>query len=141
MPKQARLSGVKAFRCYTIDEAAEVTGVSPRTIRNWTKDGLRLMDRARPVLIRGDDLRAYILAQRQSRKVTVALDAFYCFRCRAARKAAGGFADCTITGNRATLTALCETCETVMSKPVSEARLPEIRRTLDLTITRHAETL
>ena len=32
MPKQTRLSGIKSFRCYTVSEAAEVTGVSPRKI-------------------------------------------------------------------------------------------------------------
>lgn len=141
MPKKARLSGIKAFRCYTIDEAAEISGVSPRTIHNWSKNGLRLMDSARPVLIRGDDLRNYILAQRQSRKVTTALDEFYCCRCSAARKAAGSFADCAIVGKRATLTAFCAACETVVSKPVSQARIPEIARTLDLTFTRHEATL
>lgn len=141
MPKKALLTGIKAFRCYTIDEAAEITGVSPRTIRNWSKNGLRMMDTARPVLIRGDDLRANILAQRDARKVKTALGEFYCCRCGAARKAAGGFADCIIVGKRVTLTALCATCETVMSKPVSEARLPEIARTLDLTITQHEVTL
>ncbi|MEM7238763.1 MAG: helix-turn-helix domain-containing protein [Pseudomonadota bacterium] len=141
MPKKARLSGIKAFRCYTIDEAAEITGVSPRGIRNWSKNGLRLMDTARPVLIRGDDLHAYIQAQRDARKVKTAPDEFYCCRCAAARKAAGGVADCTIVGKRVTLTALCITCETVMSKPISEARMPEIARTLDIKITRHEMTL
>ena len=141
MPKKARLRGIKAFRCYTIDEAAEISGVSPRTIHNWSKNGLRLMDSARPVLIRGDDLRAYIAAQRESRKVTTALDEFYCCRCSAARKAAGEFADCTIVGTRATLAAICAVCETVVSKPVAQSRIPEIARTLDLTITRHEATL
>lgn len=141
MPKQARLSGIKSFRTYKIDEAAEVSGVSTRTIRNWAANGLRVLDEERPVLVRGDDLRDFIKSQRAGRKIGVALDTFYCCRCRAARKAAGGIADCNITGKRIMLTALCETCETVVSKPVAEARLPEIARTLDLTITRHDPTL
>ena len=32
------------------------SGVSPRTIRNWASDGLRVMDDTRPALIRGVDL-------------------------------------------------------------------------------------
>lgn len=141
MPKQARLSGIKSLHCYTIDEAAEVTGVSPRTIRNWAANGLHVMDASRPMLIRGDDLRRHIKAQRASRKVETGIDMFFCFRCRKARHAAAGIADCTIIGKRASLTALCETCETVVSKPIAQARIPEIGQTLDLTITRQDATL
>ena len=141
MPKKARLTGIKAFRCYTIEEAAAVAGVSPRTIRNWSKGGLRLLDCARPILIRGDDLRGFIKDGRERRKVKIEPDAFYCCRCRGPRTAAGGFADCVVDGARVTLTALCATCETVMSKPVAKARIPDIARTLDLTITRRGATL
>ncbi len=141
MPKQARLSGIKAFRCHTIEEAAEVSGVSPRTIRNWASEGLRVMDGTRPALIRGDDLRAFIKSARENRKVKTRIDTFFCFRCRNERRAAEGLADCVIKAHRATLTALCETCETVVSKPVAEARIPEIARTLDLKITRQDATL
>lgn len=136
MPKKARLSGIRVFRCYTIEEAAEVSGVSPRTIRNWAADGLRVMDGTRPSLIRGDDLRDFIKTARDSRKVKTQIDTFYCFRCRKERRAAESLADCEVKANRATLTALCEICETVVSKPVAVARIPEIARTLDLKITR-----
>lgn len=141
MPKQARLSGIKAARCYTIEEAAEVSGVSLRTIRNWAKNGLHVMDSVRPILIRGDALRDYIKAQRGGRQIQTRVDQFFCLPCRKARGAAGGMADCSITNQRATLTALCEVCETVMQKPVAVARIPEIARTLDLTITGQDTTL
>lgn len=137
MPKQARLNGIKSFQCYTIDEAAEVSGVSARTIRNWASDGLRVMDSTRPALIRGDDLRDHIKSKRKSRSTKTRIDTFYCVRCRKERAAAERLADCEINGGRAKLTALCETCGTVMSKPVAEARIAEIALTLDLKITRH----
>lgn len=137
MPKQARLSGIKSARCYTIEEAAEVSGVSPRTIRNWATDGLRVMDGARPALIRGDDLRDHIKTKRNKRSVKTRIDTFYCLPCRKERRAAEGMADCEIKEGRAKLTALCEACGRVVSKPVAEARIPEIARTLDLKITRH----
>ena len=98
MPKNARLTGIKALRCYRVEEAAEVSGVSPRTIRNWITDGLPVLDGERPLLIRGDDLQDYIKGTRASRKVRTALDEFYCLACRKARKPAGGFADCTVKG-------------------------------------------
>lgn len=137
MPKQARLSGIKSFRCYTIEEAAEVSGVSPRTIRNWASDGLRVMDGTRPALIRGDDLMDHIKGKRESRAVKTRIDTFYCLPCRKERHPAGGMADCEITDGRAKLTAICEVCGTVVSKPVSEANVPATARILDLKITRH----
>ncbi|MBL3703371.1 helix-turn-helix domain-containing protein [Sulfitobacter sp. BDSS02] len=136
MPKQARLSGIKSFRCYTIEEAAAVSGVSPRTVRNWASDGLRVMDGTRPVLIRGDDLRDYIKSKRESRSTKTKINTFYCFSCRKERGAAGGMADCEIKNGRAKLTALCEACATVVSKPVAKVLIPQIVRTLDLKITR-----
>lgn len=141
MPKQARLNRIKSLRCYTIEEAAEVTGVSTRTIRSWTKNGLQPMDEGRPALVRGDDLRAYIKSQRDGRKHPTGLDEFFCVRCRAVRKAADGDGYCVISGHRAKVSAFCERCETVMHKPVAEARIPELSGLLDLKITRTDETL
>ncbi|WP_424984621.1 helix-turn-helix domain-containing protein [Microbulbifer sp. S227A] len=137
MPKKARLNGIKAFRCYTFEEAAEASGVTPRTIRNWVVDGLPVMDGMRPALIRGDDLRDHIKSQRDKRSVKTRIDTFYCVCCRAERRAAEGMADCDIVSGRAKLTALCDACGTVVAKPVSEALIPQIARTLDLKITRH----
>lgn len=99
------------------------------------------MDAAQPTLIRGDDLREYIKAQRHKRKSPTAPDTFYCVVCKKARNAAANMADCTIIGNRAKLTALCATCETIVSKPVAKANITALGMTLDLTITRHEVTL
>lgn len=137
MPKQARISGIKAYRTYTPDEAANVTGVSTRTIRNWMASGLLTMTNARPVLIRGDDLRDFINAQRKARKIDIGQDQLYCCVCKVGRGAAGGIADCDIRGLRASLTALCNTCETVMTKPIVLADVQRIGQSLDLTIRRH----
>lgn len=141
MPKQARLSGIKSYYCYTIQEAADLVGVCPRTIRNWTHDGLHVLDMSHPPFIRGDDLREYIKAQRLSRKVKTALCEFYCLRCRNSRIPAGAMADCKIKDDKAMLTAICNVCEALMCKPVSLMRLPEVHAKLDLTIKRDESTL
>ncbi|MEL6920143.1 MAG: helix-turn-helix domain-containing protein [Pseudomonadota bacterium] len=133
MPKSAKLSGIKSLRCYTIPEAASVTGVSDRTIRAWIKQGLTAMTDERPTLVRGDALISYIQRQRQERKSRLSPDEFYCLKCRAARKPAGGLVDCETAGTRAKLTAMCETCDTIMHKPIPPDSVPTLAKTFDVT--------
>lgn len=132
MPKQPRLNRIKSLHSYTINEAAEVSGVSPRTIRNWAAGGLRLMQEDRPALVRGDDLITFIKAQRKQRKQSLPLDRFFCLRCRAPRATAGGLVECVQHGGRFTLIAICDVCETILRKPVARADLPRLRDLLDV---------
>lgn len=132
MPKSARLAGIKSLRCYTIQEVAELTQHSTRTVRTWIKSGLPVMASERPTYIRGDDLIAYIRKQRAERKTDVLLHEFFCLKCRAARGAAGDFATIRQVGTRITLKAICEVCECVMNKPVAKSRLAELSGKLDL---------
>lgn len=134
MPKSAKLSGIKSLYCYTIQEAAGVTGVSERTIRDWIKQGLKAMASERPTLVRGDALITFIQGQRQARKTHLSLDEFYCLKCRAARKSAGGLVDCETDGARAKRTALCETCETAMHKPIAHESVPILNNFFDVTL-------
>ncbi|MEM7521128.1 MAG: helix-turn-helix domain-containing protein [Pseudomonadota bacterium] len=136
MPKSATLSGIKSLQNYTIPEAAEVSGVSDRTIRTWIKQGFPAMQSERPTLVRGDALIAFIRSQRKARQSKVAQYEFYCLKCRAARKPAHGLVDCIVKGRRAKLTALCETCETVMHKPVSGESIPELAKAFDLSVSK-----
>lgn len=138
MPKSAKLSTIKSLRCYTIPEAAEITGVSDRTIRAWITQGLPAMTLERPKLVRGDALIAFIQSQRAARKTLIAPDEFYCLKCRAARKPADRFVECEIKDARASLTAICGICETILHKPVAVARLQTLSQTLDIAITGEA---
>lgn len=132
MPKSAHLTSIKSLRCYTIPEAADVAGVSTRTIHTWSKQGLPILAGDRPTLIRGDDLIAFIKKQRARRKINLLPHQFLCLKCRAARSAAGGFATCRRKGARVTLQAICEKCDGVMNKPFAQARLSELRKKLEL---------
>ncbi|MDX8347812.1 helix-turn-helix domain-containing protein [Cognatiyoonia sp. IB215446] len=132
MPKSARLTGIKSLRCYTIPEAADVTGVTNQTIRKWIKQGLPVLAAERPALVRGDDLIAFIKRQRAERKIDLLAHQFLCLKCSAARNAAGGFATCRRTGPRMFLQAICEKCDGVMNKPFAESRLSELRKNLEL---------
>jgi predicted transcriptional regulator len=51
---------VKAGLSYEVSEAAKALGKNEATIRNWIKDGLRLMASMKPCLISGAELRDYL---------------------------------------------------------------------------------
>jgi hypothetical protein len=132
MPRNARLNQIKAFRCYTLQEAADVCGVSLRTVRNWIAKGLLVMNDERPALIRGDDLLAFLKAERAERKHHLAPDRFFCLRCRGPRAPAEGIVECQPRAKGLALVAICEVCETVCFKSISRSDLPDYRKLFDL---------
>ncbi|MCA8906590.1 MAG: helix-turn-helix domain-containing protein [Rhodospirillaceae bacterium] len=115
---------VKTHRTYTVEEAARVFGVHKNTIRSWLREGLEPLDQNRPLLIHGATLAAFLKQRSAARKHPCRPDEFYCFRCRAPRLPAFGMVDAIHDGRSGIdLTALCDTCETVMHKRSSRSLL------------------
>jgi hypothetical protein len=63
------------------------------TIRAWLRDGLKPIDRRRPILIQGGQLASYVDERRKRRRQPCRPGEFYCFRCRMPKAAAAGTAD------------------------------------------------
>lgn len=108
---------IKLHRTYSVDEAARTLGVHKNSVRGWIKSGLPVIDKARPVLMLGRELRQFLDRQRKARKRPTPPGHFYCFKCHAHSKPALGMVEYTpfnrTTGN---LQALCDTCDTVMNR-------------------------
>lgn len=136
MSKRVPYQKIKIHRPYTPYEAAVVLGVDRQTVIRWVNDkGLTADKSSKPWLIEGQDLRTFLGERRAKRKCKLALHSFYCFRCRDGRTAAGKMADYvqqTTTGGM--LTAICDTCGTLMNKAVKRSDLEAIRAKLDVTI-------
>ncbi len=136
MAKRVPYRKIKTHRLYTPYEAALVLGVHRQTVIRWIKDhGLPADTETKPWLIEGRDLRAFLGERQTRRKCCLALHSFYCFGCRDGRTAAGKMADYvqqTATGGM--LTAICDTCGTLMYKAVKRSDLEAIRAKLDVTI-------
>jgi hypothetical protein len=108
---------IKLHRSYSIDEAARALGAHSNSVRGWIKRGLPVVDRSRPVLILGHELRAFLEGRRKAAKRPCPPGTLYCFKCRAPRAPALGMVDCQPI-NRAcgNLKALCNTCGTIMHR-------------------------
>lgn len=118
---------VKLHRDYAVQELAECLGVHKNTVRHWQDDGLKAIDGKRPTMFNGKATRAFLLARQTSRKRPCSPGTFYCLKCGESRAPALGMVEFIpgkgTTGN---LTALCETCGTVMNRRANEAKIAEI---------------
>jgi hypothetical protein len=124
----------KIHRNYTVEEVANLFGVHRNTVREWVKRGLPTNDARRPILILGADLVVFLRARRVKNKRTCQPGEIYCVRCRAPRAPAGDMAEyLPVTETLGNLIGICSTCETMMYRRVTLARLEEVRGNLDIT--------
>ena len=126
---------IKIHRAYSADEAARALGVHKNSVRGWIKKGLPVVDGGRPVLILGDELRGYLERQRKARKRPCPPGTIYCFKCREPRRPALGMVE-YVSGNGAAgnLTALCETCDTMLFRRARHSDVATIMPGIDVQI-------
>lgn len=128
MARQADARRIKSNRTYTVQELARLLDVTEHTVRRWIKfDGLQPIDKRRPMLLAGAEVKRFLDGRKRARKRPCGPTQMYCFKCRDARAPAFGetdFVPCDDTvGN---LMGLCPVCGTLMNKRVAKARLGEV---------------
>jgi hypothetical protein len=130
---------IKLHRPYSVEEVARTLGVHKNSVRGWIKGGLTTVDRSRPVLILGHELRSYLESKRKSAKRPCPPGTLYCFKCRLPRAPAMGMVEAicqnATTGN---LSAICEVCGTMMHRRARLDAIGTIMPNLDVQI-REAE--
>lgn len=125
---------VKIHRNYTVEEAATVLDVHRNTVRHWVQQGLPTTDQLRPMLILGSDLFAFLHRRRAKNKRPCQPGQIYCVCCRVPQAPAGDMADYQPrTETLGDLIGLCPTCETLMYRRVSLAKLGQVRGKLEVT--------
>ncbi|GLI98424.1 hypothetical protein Sbs19_22420 [Sphingobium sp. BS19] len=126
---------IKLHRSYSVEEAALVLGTHKNSIRNWIKNGLPTVDRSRPVLMLGHELRDYLERKRKEAKRPCPPGMLYCLKCRQPRAPAMGMIEATRqnadTGN---LSAICETCGSMMHRRTRLDAIATIMPNLDVQI-------
>lgn len=135
MSRRFKTRLIKANKAYRIEELADVACVSFPTVRRWLMVGMQRVDGDRPTMIMGFQALEFLNARKKSAKRPMALDEFYCLRCKAPRQALGGLADyvpSSAAGGR--LKALCAVCDCPCNRNISASDLPDIRKVLDIEI-------
>lgn len=124
MSKRINPRLIKVHHSYTVEEAARTLGVHKNTVRGWRAKDLQPIDKRKPILFAGKDLRAFLERANRSRKQPSPNGQFYCFKCRAARRPAMAMVDYVpITSISGNLKALCADCGTLMHR---RARLADL---------------
>ncbi|MCK0104369.1 helix-turn-helix domain-containing protein [Pseudohalocynthiibacter sp. F2068] len=131
MAKRVSARRVKLHRQYTYEEAADLLGVTPQTVRTWRAQGLHVLTSQKPHLVMGAALREFLDKRADRALGPMAMGEFYCMACRARRRPYGMMADYVpISDTRGQLKALCETCEGPCIRFASTAQIASLAEIL-----------
>lgn len=125
---------VKIHRSYTVEEIAGMFEKHKNAVRNWIKTGLPTSDHKRPMLILGQDLKAYLQARRVKNKQACKPGEIYCVRCRSPKSPAENMAHFSpVTEKFGNLSAICPDCDSIMNQRASLARLELFYEKMDIS--------
>lgn len=111
---------IKIHRCYTVIDVSETLGVHPKTVRNWIRVGLPVVDEKRPLLIDGADLKIYLKQKRKTYMHQCEAHEMYCFKCKKPEKPSiESLEFIAKPAGMAQMTGCCEECGCQANKYVS----------------------
>ncbi|EHH2531200.1 helix-turn-helix domain-containing protein [Vibrio parahaemolyticus] len=141
MAKRLNPNLVKMHRSYSVSELAELLGVDRRTIRNWIKNGLPIIDDSRPILVLGTDIKVFIRQSRKENKRQCKPCEIYCLRCRMPRQPQTQTTKFVHeAGGIGRVFALCRECGSKVNKYFSWRQLDAIRSELQVEVTGSTKT-
>ncbi len=125
---------VKIHRSYTVPEVARLLNVHKNTVLRWVSLGLPLIERKRPFVTHGSDLRAFRKNQ-SPRKQPCRAGEIYCVRCRERKRPAGAMADYIPHNSvKGRLQAICPTCDGLIQRFVCLDKIDAMRGDLEVTL-------
>ncbi len=127
---------IKARRSYSFAEVAEVYGIHHRTVQEWRKEGLRVLDEAsKPFLVMGAAVQDFLRERQRKRKHPLKPGEFFCSRCRCARRSLPGALLTEITGKplgkqhrQALMRGICEVCGRRLLRFSSDRQVQEFQQ-------------
>lgn len=125
----------KIHHSYSVEELARLLKVHKNTVRNWLRQGLAPIDGGRPTLVRGEEVRRFLIERRARLKQACGPGRIYCLPCRAPKVPAGNFAELIPNGTTAgMLQGICPSCDRMIYRRVNLQKLETVRGDLDITV-------
>ena len=137
MPKRPRHHRVQTHAIYTVAEAADVSGVCRQTVIRWIKEhGLPASMERKPWLIRGCDLKPWLIARRGASRRKLGPGEIYCLPCRRPQRPDGDAVDFRARNSgTGMLIGICPACNRMMHRVVRRDHLDLIASDLDVAHT------
>ena len=133
MAKRYKINRIKKNQAYSVEELADVVGVTQATVRNWIKSGMPVLDRKRPLFILGFQAQDFLGKRTAKAKRPLAPGELYCFGCKAPRMPYGLMADFVpSSATSGSLIALCERCQRQVYRSISLDQKDAFSEILDI---------
>ncbi len=124
---------VKRDYPYSIQEISELFDIHKKTVHNWIKAGLRLIDTSRPYLIHGSDLKEFLNKKQTTRKCRCKPHELYCLKCRGPRQSKNGAIEIKVTSPKLLqLQGKCSSCDTKLFKAGSISKLLDYAKIFEI---------
>lgn len=115
---------IKKNRAYTFAEVAEVYNKHIRSIQQWRKEGLQVIDEStKPYLVLGIEVRRFLTERNSKSRISLKESEFYCFKCRTAVSSQPNDIKFDFTGKK-----LGKSCTQVIIKGVCQNCNTSLRR-------------
>ena len=139
---------IRARHSYTFAEISEVYGIHRRTVQNWRKRGLKVIDEtSKPYLVIGAEIRRFLKDNSQKRKHPLKPGEFFCPRCKNPRKSLQDRFKIEIRDKRlgkkyrqAIMQGVCEVCYCPLFLFSSDRKVQELKEN-GLILAEHKATL
>ena len=142
MPKKVSWKSIKIHRTYTVVEAAVCLGVHDRTVREWVAQGLPIMDRRRPMLIKGAHLKDFLKERHEASRRPLAPGELYCLGCKRPVTPLGKVVEwMSHVGGKGALSGACASCGRSVHRFAMRAVLDDITGDLKVTFRAHEKSL
>ena len=134
MARKVKYHLIKSGRSYTVSELGRTINRHVRTVQEWIKKGLPVIDRnSKPYLISGYDAKLYLKQEADLKKTKLKDDEIYCLKCRQPRRSLSDELNFTFTGKligegqkQIIVTGVCSDCDTSLQRFSSEKDVTKI---------------
>lgn len=124
MSRRHNPNRAKLHLTYTIVEITAVFDIGKSTVSNWFRDGLKTVDRKRPLLVAGVELRAFINNRMAATKRPCEPGEIYCVACKRPKRPVGNTAVIKeVSETAANMIGVCPDCSRLMHRRVAMRKL------------------